>query len=225
MRTYKINGKKTPMPDGWHDVKYCDAINIIENNLNDTEIFGLFAKMSKKEVRELNGKDVRFFLDGFPFLKSLPIEDKPDIPISVNWKGSKLFFPHVMLNDEYDFGETSVGQVEDMKQVITSTTKQLIVEEDDKLTNLDMIRMMPMIVSIYIQPFINGSYDYKKALNVCEDLKKEMSFKEVCYIGNFFLIKLTGSINGLKKESLILKWIKRKLMQAYRILIKRLGFM
>lgn len=224
MTIYKINGKETPMPDNWADVSYKDAMNIIENNLSEVEIFGLFAKMSDKEVRELNGDDVKYFLYGFPFLRSTPMDDTPDIPMSIMWKGVRRFFPHADLKDDLDFGDTSVGQIEDMKQIITSASKELIVEEGDTLTNIDLIKMMPSIVAIYIQPFINGEYDYKKAMVISKEVESELSFKETVLMGNFFLYKLTTSINGLKKESRILKWIKRSWTQAYRILTRRLGF-
>ena len=225
MTIYKINGNNTPMPDNWADVSYGDAMNIIENNLSEVAIFGLFAKMSKKEVRNLNGDDVKYFLDGFPFLRSTPMDDTPDIPMSIMWKGVRRFFPHADLKDELDFGETSVGQIEDMKQVITSASKLLIVEEGDVMANIDLIKMMPSIVAIYIQPFINGEYDYKKAMNIAKEIETELSFKETVLMGNFFLYKLTTSTSGLMKGLHILKWIKKRWTQGLRILTRRSGFM
>ncbi len=214
------------MPDGWHDVKYNDAINIIENNLDAVSIFSLFSGLDKKTVRNLNKrKDISYFLQGFPFLNKIPLQETPQIPRSLIYKGSRYYFPHVFLDDEYDFGESEVGQIEDMKAIIVNQTKEFTGDEDRLLTNLELMKLFPPVVAIYIQPIIEQEYNYKRAMKLADEIQKELSFKEIIFMGNFFLLKLGTSTSGLKTGLRPLNWIKKKSKLAFRTLIRTLDSM
>ena len=226
MEKYKINGKSITMPTGWHDVKYKDAIHILESDLNMVQIFSLFTGITEDEVKSMKGdKEISYFLEGFPFLKRLPVQDTPQIPRSIKYKGSRYFFPHVFFEDQFDFGETTVGQIEDMKAIIQKMSKEFLGDEERDLNYVEVMKIYPYIVAIYIQPIIEKEYNYKRAIKMSGEIPLELSFKEVVYMGNFFLLKLGDSMTGLRKGSRRLNWMKKKLKQAYRILATRLGFM
>jgi len=223
VQKYKINGKPIQMPDGWHDVKYNDAINIIENNLDAVSIFSLFSGIDKNTVRKFNKrKDISHFLQGFPFLNKLPLQQTPQIPRSLIYKGSRYHFPHVFLDDEYDFGYSTIGQIEDMKAIIVTQTKEITGGEDRLLNNLELMKLFPPVVAIYIQPIIEQEYNYKRAMKLADDIQKELSFKEIIFMGNFFLLKLGASTSGLKTGLHPLNWMRKKSKQAFRTLIRTL---
>ena len=200
MRKIKVNGKAVSMPDGWHDVKFIDGFKIVKDQLNEIEVFALFSGMSVKKVRGLNkNEDIFYFLQGYPFLYKNPVTDNPVMPQSIKYKGDRIHFPFVMDSDPLDLGDCSVGQVEDMKALIATKIKELDKEDDAELSIIEMISIMPFIVSIYLQPFIDGDYDYKKAMLLVDDLKNNLSYKDMIHIGNFFLKRLQGLISGSMK--------------------------
>ena len=226
MEHYKINGKSISMPTGWHDVKYSDACNIIDNNLNPVQIFSLFSGIDEQEVERLNREDdIYYFLKGFPFLEKMPIEDKPAIPRSINYKGERVIFPHVIFNDPYDFGNTTVGQIEDMKAVISKKVKDIVGDEERDINNMELLTVYPYVAAIYIQPIIENEYNYNRAMKMAKELRDEMSFKEVVYMGNFFLMKLGSLVSGSKRGLLQRLWTVKKLRRGYRRLTNYLDSM
>jgi hypothetical protein len=221
-----INGKKFDMPDGWHDVSFKNGIRIIKENMNEMQIFSMFSNIPLKEIRELNSSnDIYYYLQGFPFLRTLPVSDNPQIPRSVKYKGERYSFPHVLLNDEYDFGNTSVGQIEDMKAIIAKMNKEFIKDEDRVLTNLEVFEIYSYVVAIYLQPIIEKNYSYARAMRMVEFIENELSFKEVMNMGAFFLTKLTHSINGYQKALRLPNWITKRLRRVQRSLVKHLDSM
>jgi hypothetical protein len=227
MEKYKINGKSISMPSGWADVTYKNAVHVLETNPNSVEVFALFTGMDVKEVEGLNKQDdIYYFLKGFPFLTSLPIEETPAIPRSITYEGERFLFPHVLFDDPYDFGDSEVGQIEDMKRIISDMAKDFIGEEERDITNLEMVKMFPAVVAIYIQPIVSpynnkdssSKYHYKRAMKIADELQNELSFKEVVYMGNFFLQKLGSLSLGLKRVSRMRYLILKKWRQAYKTL-------
>ena len=226
MRNIKVNGKKVSMPDGWHDVKFSDGFKIVKDQLNEVQTFALLSGMSVKKVRGLNkNEDIFYFVQGYPFLYSNPFNDTPSMPQSIKYKGDRIHFPFVMDSDPLDLGDCSVGQVEDMKALIATKIKEIGNEEDEELSNIDVLSIIPFIVSIYIQPFIDGEYDYKKAMLLVDDLKKNLSYKDMIHIGNFFLKRLQGLTNGLMKGWKKPHQMKRLFLLVLKKLQKLLGFM
>lgn len=226
MEKYKINGKSIEMPTGWHDVKYKDAIHILENNFDTVKIFSLFSGIPEDEVKELNKKDdIYHFLKGFPFLNRLPAQEVPSIPRSIKYKGVFYLFPHVFLDDAFDFGEISVGQIEDMKLTITNMMKEFKGDEVRDVTEMEVLKIFPPVVAIYLQAMIEKKYNYNRAMKMADELQGDLSFKEVVYIGNFFLLKLGGLITGLAKGSQRGNWMKRKSRLVFKTLMQRLASM
>lgn len=226
MEKYKINGKPISLPTGWHDVKFKDALHVRENNFNAVQLFSFFSGIPDEEVERLNhDEDIYYFLQGFPFLYRAPIQDKPSIPRTVKYKNQRLIFPHILFDDPYDFGNTDVGQIEDMKVIIAKMAKEFIGEEERDITDLEMTKIYPYIVAIYIQPILEKEYDHGRAMKLAVELQSEMSYKEVVYMGNFFLVKLGGLTNGLKTGLPRRNWITKKLRQAYKRLISFLDSM
>jgi hypothetical protein len=221
MEKYKINGRLITMPTGWHDVKYKDALHIIETQPNAVQLFSMFSGMKEKEVEALNKQDdIYYFMRGFPFLETSPITKQPDIPRTIKYKGESYSFPHVLFDDPFDFGETSAGQIEDMKAISITMTTELLNGEDRSLTPEEVYKLYPMVVAIYIQKIIEKKYSYKRAVKMADELQNEMSFKEVVYMGNFFLLKLANLTNGLHKGLHRRSWIKKKLRLGFKTLTR-----
>lgn len=227
MEKYKINGQSITMPTGWHDVRYNDAMNILENQLNDVQVFSLFSGLSEKEVKNLNKeKDIYYFLQGFPFLNKLPIDIKGALPQTIKYKEARYELPYALPDDPYDFGDASVGQIEDMKAIMTKMVTEFLDGEERGLTNLEVFKIYPPLVAIFLHPILEGSeYDYKASQKLADRIQKELSFKEVVYMGAFFLMKLSVLINGSKKGLQNQHWMKRKWQQGYRKLARYLDSM
>lgn len=226
MHKRKINKKTFNMPDGWHDVTFDNAMTIIKDNLNNVEIFSLLSGIPITEVKKLNkGEDVHYFLEGFPFLKKLPDINNPQVPRTIKYKGERYSFPHVLLDDEFDFGNTNVDQIEDMKAIIVNMNKDILKDEDRQLTHLELFEIYPYITAVYLQPIIEKNYSHARAMRMAKSIKAELSFKEVLNMGNFFFQKSIGSINGFQKGSLLPNWMTRKYKQGRRILVRLLDSM
>ncbi len=228
MTVYNINGTKTPMPDGWHDVKFKDGIKILEEDLSSIDVFSLFSGISKDEIRGVKNQDTIFyFMQGFPFLSSLP--DVADIPMSVKVDKEYIHLPFADNLDKFDLGEASVGQIEDMKATIRKLYNEWVQEDEEgerrATTPLEDIKMKSYITAIYLQPFVDGEYDYSKAMVLKDKLEDKLSFKDIHAIGNFFLLRLTGLMNGQPVKLVRRLWITKKLRQVFRSLIKTLGSM
>ena len=228
MTRYKINGKKVNLPDGWHDVKFKHGVKILETEMNNIDIFSLFSGISKDEIRSVkNQESVYYFMQGFPFLNSLP--DVADIPMSVKIDGLFYHLPFTDNLDKYDLGNASVGQIEDMKACIKNLYYDMVEEDAEgqrrATTALEDIKMKSYITAIYLQPFISGEYDYSEAMELREKLEDQLSFKDIHAIGNFFLLRLTGLTSGLQIGLLHRLWITKKLRQVFRRLIKTLDSM
>lgn len=223
MTNYKVNGKKVKLPDGWHDVSFNDGMRIIEEEMNNVEIFSLLSGISIKEIREMKGyEDVYYFMEGFPFLKKLP--DMQELPMSVTIDGKFVHIPFADNDDLFDFGDCSVGQIEDMKQIIRSKTKEWIDGEERELTPVENINLMPYIVSIYLNG-LTGEYDYKESVGVyTKKIKEQISLKYMISMGGFFLIRLANSKSGQTPLSKTFRKTRKILKLALRKLIKALGF-
>ena len=120
-----------------------------------------------------------------------------------------------------------------MKAVTAKKVKEFIGEDERDLNNMELIKIYPYVVAIYIQPIIaplisrndKSTYSYKRAMKIAEELGDQMSFKEVVYMGNFFLMKLGSLTNGSSRAFLSRNWIVKKLRLAYKKLIRILDSM
>lgn len=213
MEKYKINGNPISMPTGWHDVKYNKAIEIIGED-DELIIFSKLSGLDIKDVRAVDdGETIAYFLSSFRFVFDLPNESQ--MPLSIKVGDELLPLPTVVYEDPNDLGRISFGQVADMKELFVKK-----VNATEKLTKLDEIELMPDIVAIYLQPIINKEYDFNKAMKLSERIKEEMSFKDICSMGSFFLQRLAVFMSGLKTSYRSPNWIARKWKQALRKLTR-----
>jgi hypothetical protein len=125
--------------------------------------------------------------------------------------------PYVVYSDSNDLGESTVGQVEDMQELIKVENPQ---------TDIEAIQLYPKICAIYLQPImLFEKYDYKKALKYAETVEKEIDFKTVINMGAFFFKRLHDLLTGLSHNAPKTNRLKKKLKRAYGNLVQRLDSM
>lgn len=224
MTTRKINGQLFRFPDGWHDVPFNVGRRILNGELEGVELFSALSGVDVKSIETSDAPEViEKFLYGFPFLATLPTEDFPEIPISITIDGHNIYFPHVKDGEPFDFGKATVGQIEEMDNVIQKHYKKK--DNDKGLSLVEQMEIMPLVVAMYVQPFVQGTeYDTKKANKLAKVIESQCSVKEVVNIAQFFFRKLYPSKDGLtNKCPRVLSLIKR-LKRVFMRLTMFLGF-
>lgn len=206
MKQYKLNGQTVNIPEKWSE---CTFIQLVRMNLlpeNEAQVVSIFTGMSEDFL--LLCKEVDIFekiLVDISFMST----DIPNIPIIdfITIDEKKYKVPKDLMFE-------SVAQYEDMKVVI----KQL-QNEGDKLTDLEVMELYPSMIAIYIQPQIDGEYDYFKAQELANKIYL-LPCMEVIGIGSFFLMKYNvlklGTMNAVLKEGMN----RRKEQRAFPILWK-----
>ena len=110
------------MPSNWSEVPYWKGIKIMEG-MSDIEAIALLSNRNIEDVRgSTNANDLHYFLSAFTFIKKPPRVN--EFPLSVKIGNERLIMPYIDEHDSFDFGEISVGQVEDMQAVIFEKSKE-----------------------------------------------------------------------------------------------------
>jgi len=236
METFKLGSskKKISMPSGWHEVPFYKGLQIMEGGLSDIEIMGLLSDTDPEEIKNTTDSESIYYLMGaFLFLQDMPKGlEHPKMPQSIKIDDRYVIFPHVIYQDEFDLGKSSVGQIKDMEMVMLNMGTQFLANDEDNeeeeqkenrpFTQLETVKMCPKLCAIYIQKLIDKKYDYDTAMKLSEKLERSMSFKEMINIGYFFLLRLSAFKNGQKKGYQKRPLIPRKLTRGFMNLIRRM---
>lgn len=202
------------MPSSWQDVNFKTAIKILSSKLSEIQVMSLLSGVPEDELKESTDLETIYnFIGAFTFLTRLPANvENPEMPNSVKFGDRVVIFPHVLYADKFDLGKCSVGQIKDMEMVIAQKTKE-ITNGKRSLTELELMTIMPFVVSIYFQALIDHKYDYDKAMKLVPEIEEKLSFKEVINMGYFFFRRLIVLNNGLSKghprQSLMIRKLKR----------------
>lgn len=197
MEHFKINAKKFSMPTGWHEVSFDEAVYIIENDCGTIEIFSRLSGLDQEYIKGLDDVEtVNYFVGSFGFLSDRNFS--PEVPLSFYYDGTLKLTPSAHYNNIKDWGKMSVGQIEDMKKKYLDYLLDIRNEEDNKWSpsELEMYRIMPEIVAIYVQPILWGKYDYEQAGLIAKDIGSKMSFKDIVSICSFFFLRLNALLSG-----------------------------
>lgn len=208
---------KITLPDGWHHVPYNSAIKLKKGGLNSVQILSILSGVSEQKIKDSTDLTTIYHLTGtMLFLNTWPVKKEPEFPKQVF--GHRL--PWVSYYDNFDLGGCNVEQVADMQQYITSKQKEL---KEEDLTDLDVVKMFPVVCAIYLQPIVQGEkYDYNKALKYANVIESKLDFKTVYNMGAFFLKKLNALINGYQIESPNQNTLKKRFKLAFMNLVQRL---
>ncbi len=224
MESYKL-GKSTKiqMPSGWHEINFNTAIQILEGDLNEIQTLALLSNKTEEEIRgSTDIETIYYFINAFMFVKHLP-QKIDEFPRSVKMGDERIIFPFVSYADQFDLGKADVGQVEDMILMITKMSREFTDDEERELTEMELIKITPYLVAIYIQKIIETKYNGERAMELVERIKKELSFKEVVSTGYFFLNRLpsfrTGPLNALQKYHSIPRKLKRGFLNLIQALV------
>lgn len=222
MEAYKLGKTKIKIPSGWHEINYNKAIQIIEGELKEIQILALLTDKTEQQIRGATDPDtIYYFINTFQYIHSLP-QKFDDFPRSVKLGVDRLVFPYVSYGDKFDLGKADVGQVEDMLMIMMKMNKEFIGEEERELTEIELIKITPYIVAIYLQKLLWHSYDGTKAMALVDRVKEELSFKECLSIGYFFLSRLRNFKNGQPKELKAYHSKSKRLKRALMNLIQRM---
>lgn len=197
MESYKLGKTKIQIPSGWHEVNFNKAMEILEGELNEVQTIALLTDKSEKEIRQSTDMaTIYYFINTFLYLHQLPLKLN-EFPRSIKLGYDRIVFPFVNYGDEFDLGQADVGQVEDMIMIMTKMNKEFIDDsERTELTELELAKITPYLVAIYIQKMLDTEYDGAKALELVDRVKEELSFKECLSMGYFFFIRLQSYKNG-----------------------------
>ncbi len=197
MEVYKLGKTKINIPSGWHEVNFNKALEILEGELNEVQTIALLTNKSEKEIRQSTDMSTIYhFINTFLYLHQLP-QKLNEFPRSIKLGVDRIVFPFVNYGDEFDLGQADVGQVEDMLMIMVKMNKEFIGEsERTEITELQLAKITPFLVAIYLQKMLDTEYDGEKAMLLVDRVKEELSFKECLSIGYFFLIRLEHYKNG-----------------------------
>lgn len=186
-----------PIPDGWHEVPFHIAFQLIaRDDLKETDILSLLSGVDRETLRkETDLETITHFTNALLFLNSLPDDEGGMFPASIQHpeKDERIPMPRVS-NGKFDLGNCSTGQVEDMRE----TLKKHNLKED--AAPIEVFEVYPKICAIYLQPILKPQkpdepYDYQVAMEYVDTIEK-IDFKTIYLMGNFFLWKLNGLVNG-----------------------------
>ena len=210
------NKVKLKIPNGWHELPWIKGLYIFQHpNISDVELMALITGVSEDEIRAVNDTGtVSKLLATYLFLGNPPDQDHPELPRCVELNGTFYHVPFTVYDDPYDFGNASVGAIEDMKAAYGEAVKGI-----DEPLLIDCMKSYPKIAAIYLQS-LHG-YDYNKAMELVKPIES-LDFKTVYNIGNFFLKRLNGLRSGHLQGSSRRGIVRRKFKRAYWILMQRL---
>ena len=214
------------VPDGWHEVSFSHAYQILTQKFTDVELLALLSNKLVSDLRKVTDLEaIRYLIDSLTYLQRLPVKKNPEFPKTVTRLShdpdhseveelTEIALPWLNYYDDFDLGGCSVGQVEDMSQVIKDRNAQ---------TDLEVIEIYPKIVAIYLQPlFQPKDYSYVMAMKFAQTVEEDIDFKTVYNMGLFFLTRLSGSIAGSQNGSLPARSMKTKSVRALGGWVQRL---
>jgi hypothetical protein len=215
MLRLKKSGLILKLPNGWHEVPFVTALELLTQDLSDLDVICKLSGIPKSKLEESTDLETIFYLrQSLLFLQSDPSAKNPEFPKSVTYKGIKHQLPWINYGDVFDLGQASVIQVEHMQSELGK------IKLDD---NIQVMQLFPVVCAIYLQPIITGeSYNYNKAIKLAPEIEKHLDYKTVTNMGSFFLMRLAGLLGGLKNKSLSPFSRKRKVRLVFTNLAQRL---
>ncbi len=219
----KLGKTKIQIPSGWHEINYNKALLIIDGELNEVQTLALLTDKTEKEIRDSTDiQTIFYFINTFQYIHKLP-KQVNEFPRSVKLGIDRLIFPYISYGDKFDLGQADVGQVEDMLMIMVKMNNEFIGDEDrTQLTPLELIKITPFVVSIYLQKLLDGEYDGKKAMKLVDRVKEELSFKECLSIGYFFLNRLNSYRSGLPNTLKVYHSKRKKFKRVLSNLMQRM---
>jgi len=212
MKHFKIDGKKVVIPTEANELTFEQYRKVLDAKDNFT-LLEILTGVPKKAWR--NCKDIDGFNEvvySIRKLFDLPEERSKHLHL----KGKAYWIP-----DDFDVGDCTLGQYEDVKPELM----KLFKEKDGEIqqpTEKDIVGIAPLLVATYIQG-LEDEYDYKKARKLIPEIEK-VSAWEVLTLANFFLLSAWSYYLGIPKTQLISLQLKKKEKQGFLGYLKNLVF-
>ena len=208
----KKTGLEINIPNSWNEISWSDGFYLLAHGgeMTDIALLSFLSGISIEKLRqETDIESIHYLIHSLTFLADYPSFDKASFPRE--YGGTSL--PWIDKYDIFDLGGCSVGQVEDMRMIITQANAQ---------SDLEVVQLYPQICAIYLQPIFYGpAYDFDKAKLMSEVIQYD-SFLPVYNMGAFFLKKLSGLPTGLQSVKRSRFSVRTRLRRALRNLRKLL---
>lgn len=185
MIDFKINGNPTQIPSQWTDLTFYQYVQIMDTKgiLNTVSVL---CNIDYEIIKKATISGLETVIEAVNFLKEVPIFDSKleyigKYKLPLNSKG------------EYNIQLESLGQFEDMREVMIRVPDNNIIE---------FTKAYAKYVAIYLQKLRDGEYDNDKAMAMVDEVY-QMPAHHVIVAGGFFFTKLMSLLLGTTETFLI----------------------
>jgi hypothetical protein len=213
MKILDLGGDKITLPESWQEVSFNQYIKLAQTDNTDLDQIAILTGADKEKWAA--SKDTSKYYYCFNEISKW-LKSGADEMLQGQVKSLEYLTKNIDLGD---LGEETVKQFEDLK---------IIADKFYKIHEIDPIRAMkeyyPLMCSIYLQPkAFKEDYSYDKAKALVPQIEK-LDAPTVIGVVNFFLLRYTASLVGIRKgvpkeSSPLKRW-----RQALTTYIRRLVF-
>lgn len=184
MISRKFNGEVVSYPGSWDEINFFQYLQLSLGVSSDAELVAIMTGMPIEQV-EYSTDIVAYgdILNSFMWYADVPEFKKPG---SLVIEGKTIELPK-------DIGNHSVRQFEQLKAIIA----ELYVDSEPNYNQV--IQKYPMMCAIYIQPLLDGKYDYSKVKELSDKLYM-LPAKDIVGLGTFFFKRLIDLLVGMTNE-------------------------
>jgi hypothetical protein len=202
MKQFTFKGREYNCPERWEDVTLTQLMKINTGITRSLEAIQVCTGIDETELSQSNEfaliDSIEQCLAFLAVQEGIKLEDTP----------KEIVFNGVKVSVISDLGTKSVGQYQDMKELVFEFHKV----EGEEIDILKRLSLYPKIVATYLQPLIDqGEYDYEKADKLAIELYNR-SAVEVSSWGYFFIQRFLELRNGIVNDAskLLTKQTKSK---------------
>lgn len=192
MIPYKINDETVQVPSNWDDLSFNQWEQINKLTVNDfIKLASIVLNIDYEQLSKAKIENAEELVDYLQFIYA---------PIETESRPLKL--------GEYDIPEDitfeSLAQFEDMRKTLNEALTKIDSEKDIFKIVPVIAEYYPQWCAIYLQKVRDGSYDYKKALDMIPTIK-ELPCTDVIAVGTFFFYRqanlLVNTLKTFRKPS------------------------
>lgn len=199
MITHKFNGQVVSYPGSWDELNFFQYLQLSLGFTSDAEVVAILTGMPIEQVEY--STDIKGFnniINSFSWYSTAPEFNKPD---TLTVDSRKLELPK-------DIGTHQVRQFEQLKAIIAE------LYADGEPNHNAVIQKYPLMCAIYLQPLLDGKYDYSKVKELSDKLYMLPAI-DIMGLGTFFFKRLIGSLSGMTNAQQKQKKTKKQKMLAF----------
>lgn len=185
MISRKFNGEVVSYPGSWDELNFFQYLRLSLGVDSNPEFVSIVTGMPLEKVEystDIEGYNA--ILNDFSWYAFAPDEFKK--PENLIIEGRSIELPK-------DIGTHSTRQFEQLKAIIA----ELYV--DGEPNHNAVIQKYPLMCAIYVQPLLDGKYDYSKVKELSDKLYM-LPVKDIIGLGDFFFKRLIVLFSGMTNE-------------------------